>query len=247
VIRALILREVLTRYGRHNIGFLWLFFEPMSFTLGITAMWSLTKAAHSPNTPIVPFALTGYSSVLLWRNTASRCPKAIESNLTLMYHRNVKVLDVFLARILLEIAGTTMSFAFLTCLFASLELAQWPADVVGLTLAWIALAVFATGLGLIIGALSEQSEVVDRVWHTITYLLFPFSGSLFMVDWLPTRAQQLILMVPMVHATEWIRHAYFGEAVRTYEQPFYLVGWDLALLAIGLFMTERVARRIEPE
>ena len=29
VVWALILREILTRYGRHNIGFLWLFVEPM--------------------------------------------------------------------------------------------------------------------------------------------------------------------------------------------------------------------------
>ena len=35
VIWALLLRESLTRYGRHNIGFLWLFVEPMLFTLGV--------------------------------------------------------------------------------------------------------------------------------------------------------------------------------------------------------------------
>ena len=34
VIWALMLREMMTRYGRHNIGFLWLFAEPMLFTLG---------------------------------------------------------------------------------------------------------------------------------------------------------------------------------------------------------------------
>jgi capsular polysaccharide transport system permease protein len=247
VLRALVLREVLTRYGRHNIGFLWLFVEPMLFTLGVTGVWSLTKSAHSTATPIIPFALTGYSSVLLWRNAANRCPKAVESNLSLLYHRNVKVLDVFLARLVLEIAGTTMSFAFLTCFFGGLELAPWPADVVGLAAAWLALAGFATGLGLILGALSEQTEVVDRVWHTVTYLIFPFSGAVFMVDWLPTRAQQILLTLPMVHATEWIRHAYFGDAVRTYEDPLYLLAWDLVLVLVGLSMTERAERRIEPE
>jgi ABC-2 type transport system permease protein/capsular polysaccharide transport system permease protein len=29
VIGALLMREVITRFGRHNIGFLWLFVEPM--------------------------------------------------------------------------------------------------------------------------------------------------------------------------------------------------------------------------
>jgi capsular polysaccharide transport system permease protein len=248
VIGALIMREVLTRYGRHNIGFLWLFVEPMLFTLGVTGLWSLTKASHGPGTPMVPFALTGYSSVLLWRNAANRSPKAIESNLSLLYHRNVRVQDVLLARILLELAGTTMSFAMLVIAFASLELAPWPADVATLGLAWGTVALFATGLGLVLGCLAEETEVVDRVWHTITYLLFPFSGALFLVDWLPVRMQQLVLTLPMVHGSEWIRRAYFGErVVRTHEEPLYLAAWGLALIAVGLFLTQRVKRRIEPE
>ena len=37
ILGALLIREMLTRYGRHNIGFLWLFVEPMIFTLGVTA------------------------------------------------------------------------------------------------------------------------------------------------------------------------------------------------------------------
>jgi capsular polysaccharide transport system permease protein len=88
---------------------------------------------------------------------------------------------------------------------------------------------------------------VDRVWHTVTYLIFPFSGAVFMVDWLPPRAQQILLYLPMVHATEWIRHAYFGEGVRTYEDPLYVLAWDLVLLLVGLYMADRVRKRIEPE
>jgi ABC-type polysaccharide/polyol phosphate export permease len=40
VIGALLMREILTRYGRHNIGFMWLFVEPMMFTLGVLALWT---------------------------------------------------------------------------------------------------------------------------------------------------------------------------------------------------------------
>ena len=91
VIHALFMREIITRYGRHNIGFLWLFIEPMLFTIGVMGVWSVMKLNKS-GIPIVAFAITGYSCVLLWRNTASRTIKAIEPNLSLMYHRNVKIL-----------------------------------------------------------------------------------------------------------------------------------------------------------
>ena len=73
ILGSLLMREILTRYGRHNIGFLWLFAEPMMFTLGVTLLWTATKSVHGSDLPITAFALTGYSSVLLWRNMPGRC------------------------------------------------------------------------------------------------------------------------------------------------------------------------------
>ena len=68
VIGALLMREILDRWGRHNIGFLWMFAEPMVFTLGVMTLWSLTGASHGLSITSVGFAITGYSSILLWRN-----------------------------------------------------------------------------------------------------------------------------------------------------------------------------------
>ena len=246
VIGALLMREILTRYGRHNIGFLWLFVEPMLFTLGITALWTATSATHGSSLPIVAFALTGYSSVLLWRNGTSRCAKAIEPNLSLLYHRNVRVIDIFAARLLLEIAGGTISLVILSFVFVAVGAIQLPADLLTMILAWGLLAWFAVGLGLVIGAASERSEIFDRIWHTITYLMFPFSGAVFMVDWLPKAAQELVLWIPMVHGVEMLRHGYFGNLVRTYENPTYLVLANLILTLIGVALVRETGRRVEP-
>ncbi|MBM3613658.1 MAG: hypothetical protein FJX19_11965, partial [Alphaproteobacteria bacterium] len=41
VIGALVLREVITRYGRHNLGFAWLLLEPLVFTLGVIMLWTV--------------------------------------------------------------------------------------------------------------------------------------------------------------------------------------------------------------
>lgn len=120
ILGALFMREALTRYGRHNIGFLWLFVEPMIFTLGVTALWTATKSVHGSDLPIVAFALTGYSSVLLWRNMPGRCIGSLQNNLALLYHRNIKVLDIFVARLLLEFGGATISFATLGIVFIAL-------------------------------------------------------------------------------------------------------------------------------
>ena len=93
VIGALLLRELITRYGRNNIGFLWLFVEPMLFTLAITAFWAATRSVHGSDIPIVAFALTGYSSMMMWRNLPNRCIGALKSNKPLLYHRRVRIID----------------------------------------------------------------------------------------------------------------------------------------------------------
>lgn len=247
VVYALLMREIITRYGRHNIGFLWLFVEPMVFTLGVTALWTATKGAHGSDLPIVGFAVTGYSSVLLWRNVASRCAKAIEANGALLFHRNVKVIDIMLARIILEIAGATISFIVLSSIFIAVGLMALPADIFTMMIAWFLTAWFATGLALNVGVISELSEVFDRLWHAFTYILFPLSGAAFLVDWLPEMFRNVVLYVPMVHGTEMLRHGYYGDLVNTYENPSYLIIFCLVLTATGLFGIKYMSKRITPE
>lgn len=247
VIASLLMREILTRYGRHNIGFLWLFFEPMIFTLGVTAMWTLGNFSHGSNLPIVAFGVTGYSAVLLWRNMPSRCIGAIAPNLSLMYHRNVKVIDVFAARLLLEVTGASMSFSILSLLFWIVGWMNLPEDVLQVIRGWALLAWFGASLALLLGALSEKYELVDKLWQPVSYLLFPLSGAAFVVDALPTPAQQFILWLPMVHAVEYIREGYFGSALRAHYDLGYLVSWCAGLSLLGLAQTRIISRGIAPE
>jgi hypothetical protein len=76
----------------------------MMFTVGVVMLWSIFKT-HTTKLPLIPFVVTGYSSVLLWRNTISRCGNAVEPNRSLLHHRNVRVVDLFTARLILETAG----------------------------------------------------------------------------------------------------------------------------------------------
>lgn len=247
VVSALLLREVLTRYGRHGLGVLWLALEPMLFTVGVAGLWYLAKMHVLSNIPIIAFAVTGYSTVLMWRNTTNRCSKAIEPNLSLMYHRNVKVIDIFLSRIVLEWVGATASITVLTLFFSGIGTMDLPRDMWPVIGGWLLLAWFSLGLGLVVGAISERSETFERIWHVLTYLMFPLSGAAFMVHWLPKAAQDLIVWLPMVHGVEMIRHGYFGEIVPTYENPAYFALINAVLMLIGLALVRETGRRVQPE
>ena len=247
VISALFFREVITRFGRHNIGFLWLFVEPMMFTLGVTTLWTVTKSAHGSNLPIEAFAITGYSSVLLWRNMPARCVSAIEPNLSLLYHRNVKVLDIFLARLLLEVAGATISFIVLTVFFSAIGWINLPEDPLKVLSAWFMLIWFGASLAVLIGAWGAQNEIIEKLWHPFSYLLFPLSGAGFIVDALPTVAQKFVLYLPMVHGVEMLREGYFGSAFKAHYNIGYMVTVCTVMSFFALLKLQDVSRKVIPE
>lgn len=247
VIWALVLREMLTRYGRHNIGFLWLFVEPMIFTLAVTALWTATKSIHGSDLPIVAFAITGYSSVLLWRNMPSRTIGAMAPNLALLYHRNVRPMDIFLARLILEAGGATISFVFLILVFSFIGWMDWPEDVLTMVGGWLMLAWFGGSLALFLGALAESYESVEKLWHPISYILFPLSGAAFLVDTLPKAGQDIILLLPMVHGVEFIREGYFGSQFTPHYDLWYMGLANLLLTVLGIAQTRKVGRIVIPE
>ncbi|MFN4114903.1 MAG: ABC transporter permease [Inhella sp.] len=244
VFKALLLRELITRFGRRNLGVLWLVLEPMLFTLAVLAFWhygGMSKKAL----PVVPFAITGYSSVLMWRNIVSHCNGTVSQNSALFYHRNVRVLDAFAARVALEVAGATASFALLCIIFVFIGAMHLPNDVGLILVGWCMLGWFGTGLALVVGSITTYSPVVGRLWTPVSYVLFPLSGAIFMVDWLPPEAREFVLWLPMVHGVEVLREGYFGNVVRTHYDLGYMASCNLVLTLIGLLLMRRAARWAE--
>jgi capsular polysaccharide transport system permease protein len=244
VVHALILREILTRYGRHNIGFLWVFAENLLFTGAVVFFWVLTHGGDIKGMGIVSFAVLGYSSVLVWRNCVNRTVKAVEPNRSLLYHRQVRVWDIYVARIFLEMIGSIGSFLFVYLLLLTLGFMSLPQDLGLFVGGWMALLGVAAALSIVVGPWSELSELLDRVWHIMTYILFPLSGAFIAVDWLPKGAQEVLLWIPLVHAVEMIRGGYYGAIYHAHFDVGYVLFFVLASVLIGLVLTTQVERRV---
>lgn len=247
VIYALVMREIITRYGRNNLGFLWMFLHPMLFTACIAYIWSFTKGTRVSSIPIATFALTGYSATLLWRQTSSRCIKALESNAGLLWHRNVTPLDVYLARILLEIAGTSVSLCVLTTAFCFAGKIAPPDDIITISCGWFLLSFFSLSLGLLVGNLAERSKMFGRIWGIFTLAIFPFSGVFMMVDWAPQKYHKILLVVPMVHGTEMIREGFCGKSIHAHYSLLYIALVSGTLLLFALCLNQIPRSRTDTE
>ena len=247
VIGALLMREIITRYGRNNIGFLWLFVEPLLMTLIMVLMWKFFKVNNISTLNIVAFTITGYPMMMMWRNASNRAIGSISANMSLLYHRNVRVLDTIFARMLLEIAGATIAQIAIMSVLIAVRWIEMPADIFYMLLAWLLMAMFAIGLGLIICSVAFHFEPFGKVWGTISFVMMPLSGVFFFVHNLPQQLQHYVLMLPMVHGTEMFRAGYFGNSVITYGNPWFILLCHLVLLLLGLAMVTKFSKGVEPQ
>ena len=247
VIGALLMREIITRYGRNNIGFLWLFVEPLLMTLIMVLMWKFFKVNNISTLNIVAFTITGYPMMMMWRNASNRAIGSISANMSLLYHRNVRVLDTIFARMLLEIAGATIAQIAIMSVLIAVRWIEMPADIFYMLLAWLLMAMFAIGLGLIICSVAFHFEPFGKVWGTISFVMMPLSGVFFFVHNLPQQLQHYVLMLPMVHGTEMFRAGYFGNSVTTYGTPWFILLCNLVLLLLGLAMVTKFSKGVEPQ
>lgn len=247
VIGALLMREIITRYGRNNIGFLWLFVEPLLMTLIIVLLWKFIRADQYSTLNMVAFVITGYPLAMMWRNASGRAIGAISANASLLYHRNVRVLDTLFARMLLEIAGATIAQIAIVGVLILIGWIPAPADVFYMLMAWLLMAIFAIGLGLVICSIAFKVEAFGKIWGTFSFVMLPLSGVFFFVSSLPQQAQQYVLWMPMVHGTEMFRQGYFGASVITHESISYIVLCNLVLLLLGFIMVNDFSKGVEPE
>jgi capsular polysaccharide transport system permease protein len=246
VIGALLIRESLTRYGRHNIGFLWLFAEPMLFTLGVTALFMISGASKGEGVNVTEFVLTGYSTLLLWRNMPNRCILAMQPNYDLLFHRQVKPIDLYISRCILEGAGATVSFFVLAVGFHSLGMVRAPYDILQVAGGWLLLMWYAFSISLLVGAISERTEIVDKVWHIIQYVMIPLSGSFVMLQALPPEVRSLMLWIPTVSCAEIVREGYFGPVITSYYDASYVAMFSCVVLLLALVQIRVVSRAITP-
>ena len=244
VITALLMREINTRYGRENIGFLWVIGEPILFCAGVAILWTAIRPSHEHGLPMTAIVITGYVPLTMWRHCIGRAVKAFESNGSLLFHRRVTPLDIITARSILEIAGTVMA-GFLVTVGAILMGFMDPPYDIGLVYLGLAYQmVFCYASALLIASLSETSDLVEKTVAIISYLSIPFSGAFTMVDWLPERFQAYVLWSPSVHNIEMIRGGQFGPSAHAIYNVYYDTWMTAVLLLLGLSFTLRVRRHL---
>lgn len=242
VIGALMIRELNTRFGRDNIGFLWICAEPMLFAGLVGLVWSFIRGPEENGIGIVAFIGSGYIPLTFFRNSVGRSNKVVEANRGLMYHQQIKMLDFVFTRVLIEMIGSMMAYVFFAMalgLFGLFPIPDNPGILIG---GFLLYALFTLSICLVLAPLSELSELIEKFLPVATYIMIPFSGTFQMNAWLSPQVRDAMLWSPPANAMEIMRYGLFGAKV----QPYYDIPNTLAVIGpfmlIGLILCRRVRK-----
>ena len=235
------LRELHTRFGRHNIGYLWLILEPMILSGGIALTHLFTHVTLPYGFQPGSFYSAGYITYIAMRNNVNRATALVESNKPLLFHKTVTLQDISWARTALE--GLAVLGAMITILGAYIllglsDLPQRPFLILfGLALmTWL-----SGGLAMMITGLSQFSPLVERFVHPATYLMLPVSGMFFILDELPPNLANTIKWFVFPQIIDITRMGLRSEFNSSYVNLPYIIGCCAGSTLLGLLLL-RLAR-----
>lgn len=244
VIGALFLREMHARYGRDNIGYLWLIGEPMMLATVITLMHANAATHFGSDIGPVPFTIIGYTIFIVFRGIFSRAEGAVEANQALLHHRMVTITDIMLARALLELAGCFITMCVLMLLAMALGYADWPERPLYLVSAYALMGWWSVSLAFIIVSVTHGNETLSRLTHPIAYFCVPISGAFYQLSWLPDSFRRYLVWWPMALICEQARYGQFRSATSEYMDPGYVAIVCTCLTYCGLISVRRLRGRV---
>jgi len=245
IVFAVLLRETRTRFGAHQLGYLWALLEPMLMIITFFVMFAFIGRQAPDEMDLIGFLSTGIVPYVLFMNSVSRVAESINGNKGLLFYPHVQPLDLVYARTLLEFSTYIGVFVLLMGANA-IYLQEFNIDsalqiVFGMALA----SLLGATLGLVLCSLALFSNFVERARGPILRPMFWVSGIFFTANQLPEAARDKVLYNPLLHCVELVRGGFYPAYDAVLADPYYVLMYILVFATIGLPLERHVRHRIE--
>lgn len=211
VLFALVLRELQTRFGKYRLGYAWAVLEPVGHTVVLSLIFSQLAGRMLAGIDFPVFLMTGVIPWMMFSDTVTTGMQAIESNRALFSYRQVKPLDTYLARALLE--GVVHLVAYVLLVVAALWIGYRAgiADPLLVVAAVALLYLFGIGVGLVLCVAATLSPEVQKLVPWVLRPMYFLSGIFFSLHHVPDEFRPYLLWNPVLHAIELSRLGYFSD------------------------------------
>jgi capsular polysaccharide transport system permease protein len=243
VINALLLRDIRVRAGKYYMGYLLIFLMPF-LHLGVVLI-IFAGIGRTPNVGTDPVIFYGLSILpfVVFVYPSRQITFSLAANRPLLYFPRVQIMDIIIARGLLEAANgmAVSAVVFLVLVLTTEEFS--PRDSLGVLSALLLTLYLGFAYGLINALISRAFEFWHYAFNALFPLLWIISGIVFNLHALPAPYRAYLAYNPLLQCIEYIRYSYYEGYPGDVISIQYVFWTATCMIAIGL-LAERASRRV---
>ena len=221
---------------------MWALLEPMCHILILSVLFGLMRGRTVTGVEYPLFVMVGLVPFLLYRNTALQLMDSPKQNRSLFAYKQIKPLDTFIARVLVEACISATVYAILIFGFAWFGFDVSIAHPIQWFFTILLGLVFAFSLGTLLALIAHALPGSKTIIRMMFFPLYFISGVLIPAAYLPQAFLPLLLLNPFLHLLELIRAEIFPHYVPVAGVSLsYVIACTVVLLFVSLG-TYRVRR-----
>jgi capsular polysaccharide transport system permease protein len=229
------MREISTRYGRSPGGYVWAFIEPAAYIFIMSSLREAIGGLPPMGDSYILFFATGYLAFMLYSGMSQYLASSISANRNLMSYPTVAPIDAVVGRFLLQaltsavVSSVIISLSYLTSRH-SVPI-DWGLVAEATVLAWL----LALGIALLNIVLFVKLPIYEKLFAVVSRPLLLLSGVFLIPSDLPHPMSDLLLDNPVTHVVIMFREGFYGEALASGLDAWYLGTCSFVIFFLGLF------------
>jgi capsular polysaccharide transport system permease protein len=241
--RAVMLRDMRTRFFNHGLGFLLVIVWPLAHMFLLLGIYSLFGRRAPFGDSLFVFFGTGLVPTLSFMYVSRQMAMSVVANRPMLSFPAIHITDIIFGRATLEILGSFMMAASVFLILMLSDERAVPYDIPNAVGALCATLFLAVGVGSLVSLLAVAFPPTVTFYFLVIVATYILSGTLFVPSYLPQQAIDILSWNPVMHGVEWMRSAYFIDYPRQVLSKPYIVAFGACSLGLGLLL-ERLLKPI---
>ncbi|WP_338011783.1 ABC transporter permease [Methylobacterium sp. Leaf399] len=242
VMRALMLRDMRTRFGGSHFGYFIVVLWPVVHIFMLVAIYTFRHMPSPMSLPVTMFIASGAVPCLMFQYISREVMKSVMMNKPLTYYPQVKLIDVLFARIVVEIVTGFLGLLIVFAILIALGYDPRPADPFVAVQAYTMAIMLGIGIGTINVGIVSFFPAWAMGYVLFSIIMYATSGVFFLPSLLPEKIYAIMKYNPLVQIIEWMRLAYEPNIGFSVDYT-YMVLWVCVSLTLGLMLERFVVRK----
>ena len=245
VMFAILLRDMYRKYTVYKLGTVWVVLEPI---LAVAVFMVIFGARGRGEFGFVEPPIFILASMLPYRVLFMNGQKAMMgARRTLKsFHifRQISLVDVFMAKILLEFFMALLVIVVICGgLYWLFDINGIPQNVPMLLYYLLLITLFGAGFGVFFGVLSSYAKEIEQIVDLMSLPIMFLSAIMYPMSTVPEPIRTYLAYNPLVHLMEGIREAWFQVYTSPVLDHYYVFWWTVGINAVGMLLYRRAGEK----